>query len=320
MHSLLLPALLMFLGVFILSLLLMKRSNTEYEARETAKSRLKTAMSEKDPQGELSIVRKDIREDWLQRLVVALSPAGHIERSLTQAKVKIPITVFVLTILLFAVGGFLLGQNFSTHKIAAPACGFAGMQLPILWLRRRRNKRMGKFERQLPDALDLVARALKAGHGFNSGLRMVADEYDDPIGPEFQKTLEEINIGVPQDVALHNLTQRVDCPDLMFFVVSVNIQRETGGYLSEIMSNMASLVRERFKLHGRIRILSAEGRLSAWILLGLPVVAALAMQAINPKYMEVLYTTQRGNSMLMVSGTMMFLGVIVIKRLVRIRV
>jgi len=189
-----------------------------------------------------------------------------------------------------------------------------------MWLRRKWRKRMFKFQRGLPDALDLIARALQAGHAFSQGMRMVADEFGDPIGPEFEKTLDEINFGVAVDQALRNLTQRVSCPDLKFFVVSVNIQRETGGNLAEIVTNISGLVRERFKLKGRVKVLSAEGRLSAYVLIALPFAIAFVINLINPDYMGLLFETEQGKTLVMGALGTMFAGALVIRKLIRIKV
>ena len=147
---------------------------------------------------------------------------------------------------------------------------------------------MQRFEEQLPDALELIARSLKAGHAFSSGMKMVTDEFDDPVGTEFAKTLNEINFGVDVTEALKNLAKRVDCPDLNFFVISVILQKETGGNLAEILENIGHLIRERFKFYGRVRTLTAEGRLSAVVLIGLPFVIAFVIFLLNPEYIKIL--------------------------------
>ena len=149
---------------------------------------------------------------------------------------------------------------------------------------------------------------------------MVADEFEDPIGPEFAKTLDEINFGVSSDLALLNLTRRVDCPDLKFFVVSVNIQRETGGNLAEIVGNIATLVRDRFKLEGKVCVLAAEGRLTAWILLALPFAVALVISIINPEYMAVLQDAPEGRLLSTLAMVWMAIGAAALKRLTRITV
>ena len=179
---------------------------------------------------------------------------------------------------------------------------------------------MEKFQRQLPDALDLVARALKAGHAFTGGLRMVAEELGDPIGTEFEKTLNEINFGVGVPEALKNLSNRVDCPDLKFFITSVIIQRETGGNLAEILTKITSLIRERFKLQNRVQVLASEGKLSAIILIAIPFVIALALSVLNPVYIKTLFTDPIGKILVAFALIMMIIGIFVMKRMIQIKV
>lgn len=220
--------------------------------------------------------------------------------------------------------------------LAALACGGAGMvlsgvaaalslaaaggYLPLFLLRRAARKRTAALERQLPDVLDLVARALRAGHAFAGALRLAADEFPDPMGPELRTVVEEVNLGLDLDVALAALTRRFDLPDLTFFVVSVAIQRDTGGNLAEIVNTIARLVRERFKLHGKVRVLSAEGRLSAGILLALPFLVALAIFALNRGYLGLLAEHPLGRAMVALALGMMAVGVLIIRKMVAIKV
>ncbi len=197
---------------------------------------------------------------WLDVALSRQRWTSALDRMLVQADIHAPLGVFVLLSLVLAVFGAVFVMLFSGNMILAVLAAAFFAWLPFWWIRRMRKKRMARFEKQLPEALDLVARALKAGHPFNSGMAMVGQEFGDPSRKEFNKTLEEVNFGVTLLEALDNLMTRVDCPDLNFFVVSLKIQSETGGNLAEIVENIASLIRERFKLRGRIRILSAEGR------------------------------------------------------------
>jgi tight adherence protein B len=191
--------------------------------------------------------------------------------------------------------------------------------VPILHLFRQRKKRMEKFERQLPEALELVSRSLKAGHAFSSGLKMVAEEFADPVGAEFGKTVDEINFGLAVPDALTNLTRRVDCEDLKFFAVAVIVQRETGGNLSEILESLCRLMRERFKFQGHVRILSAEGRMSATTLVAMPFVVVGILSIINPDYMKVLFSDPIGTYLIIIALTMMGFGSYVIKKMVSIK-
>ncbi len=178
---------------------------------------------------------------------------------------------------------------------------------------------MEKFERQLPEALELITRALRAGHAFTGGLKLVTEEFGDPVGVEFGETLDQINFGVDVPDALLNLTERVDCDDLKFFAVSVIVQRETGGNLAEILEALSRLMRERFKFQGRVRILSAEGRMSATVLVVMPFCVVALLSVLNPDYMKVLFTDPLGRYLIMLALVMMGFGSYIIKKLVAIK-
>ena len=182
-----------------------------------------------------------------------------------------------------------------------------------------KTRRMRRFEAQLPDALDMMARSLRAGHALTTGIEMAGQEFPDPLGPEFAKTVAQISFGVGMEQALRNLTKRVDCPDLKFLAVSIIIQRETGGNLAEILETISRLIRERHKLLGKIRALSAEGKLSAIILLALPFLVAAAMLALNPSYLDSLLSDPLGRVLIVAAVMMMLLGVGAIKKTVDIK-
>jgi tight adherence protein B len=173
---------------------------------------------------------------------------------------------------------------------------------------------------QLPDALDLISRALKAGHAFPSGLQMVGEEAQDPIAGEFRIVHDEINFGVAVPTALANLANRVPSLDMRQFVIAVLIQRETGGNLTELLANISTLIRERLKLLMKVRVLSAEGRLSAWILCLLPFFLAGVINLINPRFMSVLWTDPMGLKMIYASLVMMAVGALWMRKIIRIRV
>lgn len=256
---------------------------------------------------------------WLNKILAKASFIPWLERLHSQAATTHPLGFFlVLSVLLFIAGLFMASVlRINLFAMMLPSALLA--TAPILHLFRKRKKRMEKFERQLPEALELISRALKAGHAFTGGLRMVAEEFGDPVGAEFGKTVDEINFGMAAPDALTNLTQRVDCDDLKFFVVSVIVQRETGGNLSEILENLGRLIRERFKFQGRVRILSAEGRMSAMVLVAMPFILVGTLSIINPDYMEVLFTDPIGTYFIVTALTMMGIGSFVIKKLVAIK-
>ncbi|MDQ7836654.1 MAG: type II secretion system F family protein [Humidesulfovibrio sp.] len=268
------------------------------------------------------IVRRTVYSEvpWFHRLLADLRWTSKFERVIRQAKMTGTPGLYLLASAVLCAVAFVVVMLATGAPVAALVAAAILGPLPIVRVYRRRAARMANLQRQLPDALDLIARALKAGNTFAGGMRMVADEFHDPIGPEFAITLDEINFGMDVEKALHNLMDRVDSLDLKFFVVSVNIQRETGGNLSEIIGNTAALIRERFKIHGRIRILSAEGRISALVLLALPFAAAGMLYLIKPDYMSLLVTEPLGRLMIKSALVSMTMGYFVIRRMVNFKV
>ena len=198
--------------------------------------------------------------------------------------------------------------------------GALGFSLPFVFLRIKRTRRLRKFEEAFPEALDLMARALKAGHAFATGLKMVADEMEEPVGPEFRKTFDEQNFGLPLKDALSNLTVRIPLLDVRFFSTAVLIQRETGGNLSEILENLAHVVRERFKILRQVRVYTAHGRLTGYVLLALPVFLAIALSFINPDHMQLLFREPLGHMLLAATVVMQTVGYFWIRQVVKIEV
>ncbi|VVE49258.1 pilus assembly protein TadB [Pandoraea horticolens] len=206
-----------------------------------------------------------------------------------------------------------------TWRLAVPV-GLIGASLPALYVGRRRGKRLERLERQLPETADTIARALRAGHAFPAAIEMIGNEMADPIGGEFRIMFDEINYGVGINDALRNLATRVPIDDLRFFITAVMIQRESGGNLAEIMTNIAELTRERLKLLQKVRVLSAEGRLSAIILEVLPFGAAGLLMIVNPTFLEVLWKDPAGIKISVTALGLMALGMLWMRRIVRIHV
>jgi tight adherence protein B len=192
--------------------------------------------------------------------------------------------------------------------------------LPLGLVSRSRSKRIAILEQQLPEAADLIARALRAGHSFPSSLGMVAEELANPLGGEFQTTFDEISYGVSMNDALKNMVARVPVMDLRYFVIAVLIQREAGGNLSEILDNISQIIRERLKLLSKVRVLSAEGRLSAWILGVLPFALAGVIMLINPGFFMGLLNDSAGEKMIGGSLISMLLGIVWMRKIIRIHV
>jgi tight adherence protein B len=179
---------------------------------------------------------------------------------------------------------------------------------------------MHKFEEHFPEALDLMSRAIRAGHAFGAGMKMVADELGEPVGPEFRKAFEEQNFGLSMKESLNHLAERVPIIDVRFFVTAVLIQRETGGNLSEILDNLANVVRERFKIQRQVRVHTAHGRFTGYVLLALPGFLALALSFINPEHMNLLFRERMGHMLLMTALVMQTVGYFWIRQVVKIEV
>jgi tight adherence protein B len=228
------------------------------------------------------------------------------------------------TILAASVGvailmGFLMNLLIA-HPFAMMLGAALGAAMPWWYVSFKRTRRLRKFEEDFPDGLDLISRALKAGHAFATGLKMVADEMDEPVGPEFRKTFDEQNFGLPMKDALQNLTERIPSLDVRFFSTAVLIQRETGGNLAEILENLAHVVRERFKILRQVRVYTAHGRFTGWVLLALPVVLCVALSFINPEHMDLLFRERIGQFLLMVALVLQVTGYIWIRQVIKIEV
>jgi tight adherence protein B len=219
-----------------------------------------------------------------------------------------------------AAAGMFVSLLAGLHAAIAPVMGLLIGALPLAWLILRRRKRMRAFAKQLPDALELIARALRAGHSLAAGFQLVANEMSDPIGGEFNRVFEEQNLGIPMDEALQSMTDRVPNLDLKFFVTSVILQRQTGGDLAEILDKIGELIRERFKIWGQVQALTGEGRLSGIVLLALPPALFLAVYRLNPDYVMVLFTDPMGKQMLAGGVILQVLGALVIRKIVNIKV
>ncbi|MBC8355333.1 MAG: type II secretion system F family protein [Planctomycetes bacterium] len=249
-----------------------------------------------------------------------LNRFGDIQRFLSQANVSITAGQFLAaTIGLGAVGAliiFTLGLPFYFAPLAAGVLG----SLPFGYVFIARKRRVGAFAKQLPDALELVSRALRAGHSLAAGFNLVGDEMPQPISGEFARCYEEQNLGIPLEEALEGMTERVPNLDLRFFATAVILQRQTGGDLAEILDKIGHLVRERFQIFGQIQALTGEGRLSGIVLLALPPVLFVVMYRLNPDYVMVLFTDEIGKLMLTGAVFMQLAGAFVIKKIINIKV
>ena len=242
--------------------------------------------------------------------------ANLIEQSGTRTTPGAVIFVSLAAAVLFGTASIVLVR----YAWVAPLAALVGLSLPVLVLRRKRVSRLRKFEEMFPEALDLLSRAVKAGHAFQTAMNMAADELPDPVGPEFRKTFDQQNFGLPLRDALNAMSARVPIIDVKFFVTAVLIQRETGGNLSEILDNLSHVVRERFKVLRQVRVHTAHGRFTGWVLLALPAFVGVAMTFINPEHMEVLYKDPMGRNLLGAGVIMQTIGYFWIQRVIKIEV
>ena len=256
----------------------------------------------------------------LDKLATDTAYGSSLSRLVEQAGSKMGVsTIILLALILGVCVGFLTSAVTRESWALVPGFGL-GAAVPILVLMRKRTRRLRKFEEQFPEALDLLSRAIKAGHAFTTAMGMVADDATDPVGPEFKKTFEEQNFGLPLKDALNNLAVRMPLLDVRFFATAVLIQRETGGNLSEILDNLAYVVRERFKILRQVRVHTAHGRMTGYVLLALPAFLGLALMFINPDHMNLLFHERSGRLMLMATVVMQTVGYLWIRKIVTIEV
>jgi tight adherence protein B len=294
------------------------------EARLEEVSRGPESMEDEEhPEGKVKALfktRADGPIPALDRLVSETPRGSALGEWINQSGVKTSVSaVFLAALASAAVTGFFL-MMVVRIPWALPIGAVIGFALPFMVLNFKRSRRLRKFEEEFPEALDLIARALKAGHAFVTGLKMVADEMHEPIGPEFRKTFDEQNFGLPLKDALENLTRRIPLLDVRFFATAVLIQRETGGNLSEILENLGHVVRERFKILRQVRVHTAHGRMTGYVLLALPAFLGVALSFINPDHMNLLFKERMGHMLLMAALVMQTIGYFWIRRVVKIEV
>jgi len=230
-----------------------------------------------------------------------------------------PSAIVMVSLVIAAAVGFAVHAAVPL-PIAAPAAAALTALAPYGWLKNRKSKRMKRFEEQFPEALDMLSRAIRAGHAFQTAMGMVADELPDPVGPEFKKTFDQQNYGLPLKDALNELSDRLKMLDVRFFVTAVLIQRDTGGNLAEILDNLAHVVRERFKILRQVRVHTAHGRFTGYVLLALPAAVGVALSFINPEHMGLLFHERMGQIMLMGAMVMQTVGYLWIRQVIKIEV
>jgi tight adherence protein B len=270
-----------------------------------------------------SILRRAALEDaggMFSQLAGRLSFTPKLQTLLDQANVNISASKMLVNQSVIAFLAFfgLLALDYS--PLAAIAASAGVIFLPLVFLKTKRAHRMKKLTAQLPDVFEIMSQALRAGHSLASALEVVQEQLPDPVGPEFGRVYHEQNLGIKIEDALLSMADRVDSLDVRFFVTAVLVQRQTGGDLAEVLDKIGSVIRDRIELFGMVQGLTAEGRLSGWVLFALPMVVFAAVNLLNPSYAEVLFTEPIGKILLLVAGGMQLMGLAMIRWIVNIKV
>jgi tight adherence protein B len=294
-------------------------STRSAEARRLSE-RLHALAGELHSEAGLEKARESERMPRLNQLLGRARAGARLTRFVRESSLSVSAVEVILVSAALGLFGLALPTLLGKPPIFGGVLGLGLAVLPWWRVAGRRGQRVQRLEHQFPEALDLMARAMRAGHSFPTGVKMVGDEMPAPLGHDFRVLFDEMNYGVPTNDALVHLAQRVPLADVSYFVVAVMIQRESGGNLAELLDKISSIVRARLKLLGEIRTLSAEGRLSAIILTALPFCVALVVNLVNPEFMAVLWTDPLGLRMVGVALFMMLAGILWMRKIIRIRV
>jgi tight adherence protein B len=304
------------LAAFVVFSLLDERSSKARLLRE----RLSTVdkAPEREPGEELALLRDEVlsKIPAFDNLLRRWPRVAKLQTMLEQGDVKSRAGNVVLLCLLSGAGVGL----FSGFPQFAWLGALLGAFLPYSYASYKRTKRFQKFEEIFPEAIDTLARAVRAGHAFTTALELIASEIADPVASEFRKLFEEQKFGLPVRDALVNLTERVPLVDVKFFVTAVMLQRETGGNLAEILDNLSYVIRERFKIMRQVRVHTAQGRMTMMLLMGLPPIIIVTMQAMNPSFIRPLFQDPIGHALIVVGITLQTIGYFVIRKVIQIQV
>lgn len=322
-NSFLTLSILVFVAVVLLleGLYLLWKAQHGQHARQI-RQRLE-ALARSRAQAHASLLKQDKLSDipLVERILHRFEGSHGFRLYIEQSGLDWTVSRVMLSSAAVAIVGYLLTTAILRQAmLTGLAAGLAAGMLPLLYVYDQRRRRLAKIQKQLPEAIDLLVRALRSGHAFSSGLQMIGEEMPAPISTEFRIVHEEVNFGVSLQQALVNLSVRIPITDLRYFVVAVMIQRESGGNLTEVLGNLSRLIRERHKLLAKVKVLSSEGRLSAWVLAVMPFALAAVMNFVNPEFMTPLWTDPIGIMIVKYMLTLMVIGILLLKKIARIRV
>jgi len=284
------------------------------------------AVRKAERRGEIAVNLELLRDEMvssvplLNRLMMSLSWTPRVQSFITQAGLKTKAGKILLLSAVIGLAAYIVADHFLGYAIVAGVIGLLATTFPVMVVAWKRKRRMRKFEERFPEALDLLGRAVRAGHAFTTGLEIVSKESAEPIAGEFRACFEEQNFGLPMRDALLNMAERIPLVDVRFFVTALLVQKETGGNLAEILDELARVIRDRFRIYREVQVKTAQGRLTAVILIALPIFMLIALEMVNPSYVRVLFNDPLGPTLLGVAAVMQLIGSIVIWRIVHIEV
>ena len=290
------------------------------EKRKIKKRLMYISAGGKHGQEKLDKYRKGILKDVgaFERFIFNIPRLSNLDNLLIKVKMPLNATLFILLSVTLGFIGFGLGYLYLPQPLAAIVVGLVCSVAPYLFLKLAEKDYYKKFNNQLPEALDLLARAVRSGSALSAGLAMIGEELEDPVSAEFAATVDEINLGLTMSEAMENLCERVPIADLRFFSIAILVQKETGGNIGEILDNISRLIRERIQFKDHVAALTAEGRLSAMVLIGLPILMLIYMYLTNYDYLSLLWTEKLGHYMIFGAIVLQIIGTYVIKRIIDI--
>ena len=277
---------------------------------------------ERNPEEELALLRDEQLSEIpaLDTLLRRSARVSDLQKMLAQAGIEMRAGNFLGVSAITAVACTIVSYLISKRVEVAWFSLIVGFIVPYGYAQFRRNKRFEKFEELFPEAIDTLARAVRAGHAFTTALEMITAEVAEPVAGEFRQLYEEQKFGMPVRDALINLTERIPLVDVKFFVTAVMLQRETGGNLAEILDNLSYVIRERFKIQRQVRVYTAQGRLTMALLMGMPPIIVVVMMALNPSFIRPLFADPIGHTLLVLGITLQTIGYFVIRKIIRIQV
>jgi tight adherence protein B len=312
--------LVVFLAAFSIGSLIDRRNAQARLIKERLANERKAP--ERNPEEELALLRDEQLSDIpaIDNLLRRSARISELQKLLAQSGLDMRAGNFLGVSALAAVAAAILGYLFSKRVEVSWFALIVGFVVPYGYAQFRRNKRFEKFEELFPEAIDTLARAVRAGHAFTTALEMITAEVAEPVAGEFRQLYEEQKFGMPVRDALLNLTERVPLVDVKFFVTAVMLQRETGGNLAEILDNLSYVIRERFKIQRQVRVYTAQGRLTMALLMGMPPIIVVVMMVLNPSFIHPLFADPIGHTLLVLGITLQTIGYFVIRKIIRIQV